>query len=50
MTVVGGALRRLSKAGSDDDASVQPGVVLAQRGAAILLAIAAVTMAAARDA
>ncbi|EJC75208.1 hypothetical protein Rleg10DRAFT_3785 [Rhizobium leguminosarum bv. trifolii WSM2012] len=47
-TVVGCALRQLSKAGGDDDGSVQPGVAFAQRGAAILLAIAAVTMAAAR--
>ncbi|EJC84279.1 hypothetical protein Rleg4DRAFT_6093 [Rhizobium leguminosarum bv. trifolii WSM2297] len=47
-TVVGGALRRLRKAGGDYDASVRPRVAVAQRGAAILLAIAAVTMAAAR--
>ncbi|RUM23855.1 hypothetical protein EFQ99_17800 [Rhizobium vallis] len=46
--VVGGALRQLSKAGGDDDASVQRRVAVAQRGAAILLATAAVTMAAAR--
>jgi hypothetical protein len=45
--VVGGALRQLSKAGSDNP-SLRPRVAVAQRGAAILLAIAAVTMAAAR--
>ncbi|THK34338.1 hypothetical protein EHS39_30850 [Ensifer sp. MPMI2T] len=45
--VIGGALRKLRKAGSDNP-SVRSRVTVAQRGAAILLAIAAVTMAAAR--
>ncbi|MGR9327468.1 hypothetical protein ACU8OT_29425 (plasmid) [Rhizobium leguminosarum] len=47
-TVVGDALRQLSKLGGDHDASVQTRVAVAQRAAAVLLAIAAVTMAAAR--
>lgn len=45
--VIGGALRQLRKAGSDNP-SVRSRVAVAQRGAAILLAIAAVTMASAR--
>lgn len=45
--VIGGALRRLRRLGSDD-ASARSRIAVAQRGAAFLLAIAAVTMAAAR--
>jgi len=44
---IGGALRRLRRLGSDDT-SARSRIAAAQRGAAFLLAIAAVTMAAAR--
>jgi len=44
---IGGALRRLRRLGGDDT-SAQSRIAAAQRGAAFLLAIAAVTMAAAR--
>jgi hypothetical protein len=45
--VIGGALRQLRRPGSDNT-SARSRVAVAQRGAAFLLAIAAVTMAAAR--
>jgi hypothetical protein len=45
--VIGGALRQLRRPGSDNT-SARSRVAVAQRGAAFLLAIAALTMAAAR--